>query len=96
MEALPSELKRIGEVIGEGSELLLRDVFYYESFSKNNYVVKMLEAMYANVCPYCNVCIQGHWTEIAENPSRSLIIIRINRSILMGWMCCSVLSTKQD
>ncbi|MBD5489248.1 MAG: hypothetical protein HDR13_10750 [Lachnospiraceae bacterium] len=54
MDALPTELKRIGEVVGEDCELLLRNVFRYESFSDNKHAVKMLEAMDVNVCPYCN------------------------------------------
>lgn len=54
MDALPTELKRIGKIVGGGSELLLRNVFRYESFSDNKHAVKMLETMDVNVCPYCN------------------------------------------
>lgn len=54
MDALPSELTRIGKVVGKEDELLLDNVFRYEAFSQNEHAVKMLEAMDVNVCPYCN------------------------------------------
>ncbi len=54
MDALPSELRRIGEVTEENSKLLQKNVFRYEAFSGNKHAVKLLEAMDVNVCPYCN------------------------------------------
>lgn len=54
MDALPSEMTGMEEVVGENSKLLLENVFRYEAFSQNGHAVKMLETMDVNVCPYCN------------------------------------------
>lgn len=54
MNEFDDELKEIGEIKCDESDILLKEVFRYEPFSKNEHAVKMLKDMDVNVCPYCN------------------------------------------
>lgn len=54
MDVLDAALEAIGTIGGDCGKLLTAEVFRYIPFSASNHVVKLLEAMDVNVCPYCN------------------------------------------
>lgn len=54
MDDFDDELKKIGKIKRSESDILLKEVFRYEPFSKNEHAVEMLKDMDVNVCPYCN------------------------------------------